>query len=193
MSVKYTKRLDLAIRRSAWAHEQAKQHRKGTDIPYIIHPFGTMLFASNATDDEDTLIACLLHDVLEDVSPKIYGEKQIVDDFGLEVLNIIKDVTNNGSPDWYDRSNKYLEHLELKASKRAVIVSAADKIQNISSVLYDLDQIGDKLWDRFSTKNSKDQLWWYQSILEVITKRQAPNILINQLAQKIEELKPHIK
>jgi len=40
--IKYTDRLDSAIRKAAWAHEQQDQHRKGTDIPYIIHPFGVM-------------------------------------------------------------------------------------------------------------------------------------------------------
>lgn len=192
MDVNYTQRLDLAIRRSAWAHEQAKQHRKGTDIPYIIHPYGTMLIASNATNDEDTLIACLLHDILEDVNPKIYGEEQIVNDFGDDVLSIVKDVTNNGSPDWYDRSSSYLDHLQNKASDKAVVVSMADKIHNISSVLFDLDMIGDKLWERFSTKNSKDQVWWYESILNVTLKRQAPKLLTDQLTDLITQLKSKV-
>ncbi len=41
--INYTHRLDKAIRIAAWAHEQQLQHRKGTDIPYIIHPFGVIL------------------------------------------------------------------------------------------------------------------------------------------------------
>ncbi len=66
--INYTSRLDNAVREAARAHEIEGQHRKGTDIPYIIHPFGVMMIASNATDDEDVLIACLMHDVLEDVN-----------------------------------------------------------------------------------------------------------------------------
>ena len=61
--INYTERLDKALRKAAWSHEQQGQHRKGSDIPYIIHPVGAMMIASNATDDEDILIACLMHDV----------------------------------------------------------------------------------------------------------------------------------
>lgn len=50
--INVTSRLDKAIRRAAWAHEQAGQHRKGTDVPYIVHPSGVMIIASNVTDDE---------------------------------------------------------------------------------------------------------------------------------------------
>ena len=72
--INYTERLDKALKVSAWAHEQQKQHRKGTDIPYIIHPVGAMIEASNATEDEDTLISCLLHDILDPDWVRTYSE-----------------------------------------------------------------------------------------------------------------------
>lgn len=186
--INYTAKLDKAIRRSAWAHEQAGQHRKGTDLPYIIHPFGTMLIASNATQDEKTLIACLLHDILEDINPKIYGESEIESEFGSKILSIVKDVTNNNNPNWYQKSEAYLNHISTKACDEAIIVCISDKIHNLSSVLYDYELVGDKIWQRFSTKNAKDQVWWYQSVFEVTKKRQAPSILLDQLEALIEKL-----
>lgn len=188
--INLTKRLDLALRKSAWAHEQAGQHRKGTDIPYIIHPVGTMLIASNVTNDENTLIACLLHDVIEDVDASIYNQSQIEQDFGQKVLEIVKDVTKNDDiTDWHKRSNAYLNHISNKACDEAVIVSASDKIHNLISVLSDYDEIGDQIWQRFSTKNAGDQVWWYDSILTAIKQRNAPEILINQLSDLINTLK----
>lgn len=186
--INYTAKLDKAIRRSAWAHEQAGQHRKGTDLPYIIHPFGTMLIASNATKNEDILIACLLHDILEDINPKIYGESEIESEFGSKILSIVKDVTNNNNPNWYQKSEAYLNHIAAKACNEAIVVCISDKIHNLSSVLYDFEIIGDKIWQRFSTKNAKDQVWWYQSVLEVTKKRGAPKVLVNQLEALIEKL-----
>ena len=172
--INYTPRLDRALRRSAWAHEQQGQHREGTDIPYIIHTVGAMVCASNATDDEDILIACLLHDVLEDVDSTIYSRQDMINEFGNRVVGIVDDVTKNSDLDnWRDQSSAYLNHLENHASDEAIIVSASDKIHNLLSTIEDYKIIGDKIWLRFSTKNRDDQIWWYQSILDVITRRSA--------------------
>lgn len=187
--INYTERLDRAIKKAAWAHEQAVQHRKGTDIPYIIHPFAVMLVASNVTDDEDILIACLMHDVLEDVSSDIYSQQQMQHDFGDRVVTIVKGVTKDESqPDWRSVSNAYLDHLRNHASNESVIVAASDKIHNLLSVLSDHKSIGDELWQRFTTKSATDQLWWYQSVLDVITMRSAPQPLIDRLSEQVRSL-----
>lgn len=57
-------RLDIAIEFAAKAHQNQK--RKGTDIPYISHPFGVAMILHNAKCKEDIIIAGLLHDTLED-------------------------------------------------------------------------------------------------------------------------------
>ena len=190
LMINFTERLDLAIRKSARAHEIAGQHRKGGDIPYIIHPFSTMLIASNITDDEDTLIACLLHDVLEDVDKNIYNEHEIRNDFGDKVVKIVKDVSKNDKlKDWHVISQDYLNHLEFKACDEAIIVSASDKIHNIISVIIDYRKIGDKVWDIFKTTNKADQIWWYESILKIIINRNVNMILSDQLKSLIIELK----
>lgn len=188
--IKYTQRLDNAMRKAAWAHEQVGQHRKGSDIPYIIHPVGVMIIASNVTDDEDILIACLMHDVIEDVDSNVYGEAEIREEFGDRVVELVRDVTKNDEEkDWHKRSKEYLEHLETKASDGAVIVSACDKIHNLLSVLTDHDTHGDDLWLRFTTQNSHDQLWWYESILTVIKRRDAPEELCDLLSKQVETLR----
>lgn len=188
--INYTERLDNAIRKAAWAHEKQDQHRKGSDVPYIIHSFGVMVIASNVTQDEDILIACLMHDVLEDVDSSIYDENKMSDDFGDRVVAIVKDVTKDeNEKDWHERSKAYLKHLEQKASNEAVIVSASDKIHNLLSILTDHTTHGDDLWERFTTKSSADQLWWYESILEVITRRGVPAELRKQLAEHVNTLR----
>jgi (p)ppGpp synthase/HD superfamily hydrolase len=186
----YTDRLDKAIRIAAWAHGKQQQYRKGTDIPFIVHPFGTMLIASSATNDEDVLIACLLHDILEDVDATIYNQPAMLADFGDQVVKIVQDVTNNATlSSWHEVATAYLNHLEHKAGDQAVIVSTADKIHNIKSTITDYKTHGNKIWQRFSTKNSADQLWWYQAVLRVVTLRGGPVILTSQLADQIKILK----
>jgi len=188
--VNYTNRLDSAIRRAAWAHERQNQHRKGTDIPYIIHPFGVMTIAGNFTDDEDILIACLMHDILEDVSPEIYNEFDMRLEFGDDVVAMVRDVTKNQDiVGWHDQSRAYLDHLRNVASTRSVIVSAADKMHNLLSTLADYQTHGDSIWQRFSTKSAADQLWWYESIFDVVSTRCEIAELNNQFASQLAELR----
>ena len=188
--INFTKRLDKAIRISAWCHEQAHEYRKGGDIPYIIHPYGVMLIASNVTENEDTLIACLLHDVLEDVPKSIYDENKMRADFGDNVTKIVKDVTKDSTlNNWYGTSKAYLHHLEFEACDEAIVVSASDKIHNLESTLFDYEEIGDKLWDRFTTKNLSDQIWWYESVYGVLIKRACSEQLTDQLDNLIKSLK----
>lgn len=191
--IKYTERLDGALRKAAWAHEKAQQHRKGSDIPYIIHPVGVMMIASNVTDDEDVLVACLMHDVLEDVDSSIYSQEDMRRDFGDRVVSIVLDVTKDSEKkDWHARSKAYLHHLEQEASDEAIIVSTSDKIHNLKSILTDHATHGDDLWERFTTKSSSDQLWWYESILKVITKRKAPASLIDELIKEVNFLRQKV-
>ena len=40
--------------------------RKGTKIPYIVHPMEVAAIAASLTDDPEVIAASLLHDVMED-------------------------------------------------------------------------------------------------------------------------------
>src|SRR5665647_1147299 len=135
-----------------------------------------------------------MHDVLEDVDNNIYNEDQMRDEFGERVVAIVKDVTKDESvSDWHERSKAYLHHLEHEASDEAVIVSASDKIHNLLSILTDHETYGDAVWNRFTTKSSADQLWWYDSILGVITNRGVPVELRSQLKAQVEILKSKVR
>ena len=133
--INYTPRLYQAVNTAARAHD--RHQRKGSDIPYIVHPFSVMTIAAEATEDEDVLIACLFHDILEDV-PENYSEQTMRQEYGDRVTELVLGVTKNSDiTDWRQRSEAYLEHL-WQADDGAVIVSAADKIHNLISILEDL-------------------------------------------------------
>ncbi len=182
-------RFEKAINVAATAH--ADQKRKGSNIPYIIHPFGAMWLAEFETQDEDILIACLLHDVLEDV-PDEYSREQMKKDFGERVLQLVEDVTKDSSiKDWKKRNEAYLEHLR-QSSDDSVIVSASDKISNLGSILSEYEQVGEKLWEKFNA-GKEDQLWWYESIYEIVRQRMPSSILRRALGQRMKTLRKIIK
>lgn len=184
--MQFTPKIGQAINKAAYAHRH--QTRKGTDVPYIIHPVSVMLIASQATTDEDTLIACLLHDILEDV-PEEYSKQQMLRDFGENVVTIVEGVTKDSSlPEWQARQEAYLKRLTEQAPDESIIVSCADKIHNLTATLRDHEEIGDAVWQRFNAGKS-NQLWWYKAILHVTTKRLPGLSLNHQLEKLIENLR----
>ena len=42
------------------------QTRKGSDLPYLVHPFAVAMILDRLGFDEDVVIAGLLHDAVED-------------------------------------------------------------------------------------------------------------------------------
>jgi (p)ppGpp synthase/HD superfamily hydrolase len=182
--MKLTLRLERAIRVAATAHRDQK--RKGSNTPYISHPYSVMCIASNVTADEDVLIACLFHDILEDV-PEEYSKEKMTMEFGERVVSIVEGVTKDSSiNDWQGRADAYLYHLENDASDESIIVSGADKIHNLMSILEDYQTTGDELWSIFNVGKEK-QLWWYESVLEVIKKRSAPAELTDRLEELLKQ------
>lgn len=187
--VSLTPRLERAVRVAAQAH--ASQTRKASDVPFIIHPFSVMLIASEETADEDTLVACLFHDILED-APHVYGEAQMRDEFGVRVVAIVRGVTHDDSlTNWHERSRAYIANLRV-ALPESVIVSAADKTHNLMSTLWDHGVIGDKVWDKFRA-GKHDQLWWYESVFEVIRERLPHSPLTKRYEALLRELRATIE
>jgi (p)ppGpp synthase/HD superfamily hydrolase len=181
-----TPRLERAVRVAAYAHRN--QVRKAGNMPYIIHPFSVMLLASEDTDDEDTLIACLFHDILEDV-PDEYSERDMRKEFGDRVTQAVLDVSKDDQiKDWRARSEAYLEHLKSSAGDEAILVSLADKTHNLLSTLTDFEIYGDDIWRRFSA-DKHAQLWWYSSV-QGVTKQRRPELsLHSKLDTYIKDLR----
>ncbi len=181
----FSSRLNTAIQIAAKFHDG--YFRKGEEkIPYISHPFSVMYIASQFTDDEDIFIACLLHDVLEDVKV-LMSEKEnsIQNTFGEKVLQIIKEVSEDKDPEmesndketWKIRKEKYLKHLE-NASLEATTVSLCDKIHNLKTILDEM-ATNNSIWDKFNS-SKEDQLWFYEKFYKIISTK-SDKILSNPL------------
>lgn len=178
-------RLLRAINTAAWAHRN--HTRKGTDLPYVSHVFGVMNLVSTVSNDEDVLIAALFHDILEDV-PEEYPESQMREDFGDRVVELVRGVTKNESiTDWQERADAYLAHLST-ADEGSVIISVADKLHNLLSILADHEEIGGKIWERFNSGKEKQQ-WWYGAVSEVAAARIPGNPLLKALEERVTQLR----
>jgi hypothetical protein len=123
--------------------------------------------------DSDTVVAGILHDVIEDCLGEGYTrdmlEQRIGDKFGAKVLDTILAVTYRKHDDdgvelsGEDRKADYLERL-AGASEEARWVCAADKIHNASSIISDLRRTVDPgtIWGRFGGGRTGTGRWYRQ-------------------------------
>ena len=169
-----SERLSQALALAIEAHNG--QFRKETTIPYIAHPMAVASIALEYGADEDQAMAALLHDAVEDGGAN-YAEV-IRSKFGDRVADIVNGCTdgvpdNNGiKPPWKQRKESYISHLK-SASDDVLLVSGSDKLHNARAIVADLQNIGVKVFDRFSS--SKEQtLWYYQSLVDIFLARNTP-------------------
>ena len=75
--------------------------RKGTEIPYIVHPIETAVIVASFTDDEEVIAAALLHDVVEDTD--VTGE-ELEHRFGPRVAGLVMAESEDKSRSWQERN-----------------------------------------------------------------------------------------
>lgn len=143
----------------------ATQRRKGTDVPYITHLLGVVSLVLDDGADEDEAIAALLHDAAED-----HGGRPRLDDirtrYGDKVARIVEHCTDSWTQPkepWVERKRRYVEHAST-LSHDALRVSAADKVHNAYTILRDLRNVGEAVWERFSAK-ADDVIEYYASLV----------------------------
>ena len=151
--------MDLVENAIIFATEKHKnQFRKGTKIPYIVHPIEVMQILRENDADEITIAAGLLHDTIEDARVT-YDE--ILTCFGKEVADIVKDESEHKEMPYRARKAEHMQRLK-NASRKSKMVTCADKLSNIKSTYIDLKYYGDKTWDKFN--GTKEDLRWYYSL-----------------------------
>ena len=167
-------RLDEAIKLASHLHRL--QVRKDSLLtPYISHLVGVAILIASVTDDEDVIIAGLLHDSLEDVPH--YSYDQLVIDCGERVAGIVVHVTepldaNKSDEDqlpWLTRKEFYLDKLRSGGVESA-IVSAADKVHNTESFVRDYKKEGEVYARRFGS-SIKNRAWFHEQVLTIVEEK----------------------
>lgn len=147
--------VDAALRFAARAH--AGQMRKGTDVPYIVHPVGVMLaLLETGETDPELLAAALLHDTVEDTRTSLTDLRRR---FGQRVAAVVEGCSEPDKSDtWEARKQHTVRHLRT-APRDVLLVAAADKLHNLRSLIADEQTLGANLWTRF--KRGRPEIAWY--------------------------------
>jgi len=178
-------RLQRALQYAAEKH--AGQTRKKTAVPYLSHLIAVASLVLEAGGDEDMAIAALLHDVVEDCGgmPRLREVRKL---FGPRVARIVEGCTDSfgdPKPEWMERKKGYLREVK-HADAETRLVSAADKLHNVRTILADYRQDGESVWKRFSGKK-EGTLWYYRALSDEY-QRQNPNRIRPELEIAVAEL-----
>ena len=130
--------LDRAIVFATEAHEG--QFRKGTQIPYILHPLEAAAIVGTMTTDNEIIAGAVLHDVVEDTDTTI---DDVQETFGDRVAFLVYSESENkrenssAQSTWKIRKQETLDHLK-KAPLDVKMITLGDKLSNIRAIHRDI-------------------------------------------------------
>ena len=197
----YSDRINHALAFAAKHHD--RQVRKGTRLPYVTHPANVAIILARYDQDDETIVAGILHDVIEDCVREHYTRdmltQRIGEKFGNPVLDTVLAVTQRTLDDDGvelsndERRDDYLDRLSA-ASETARWVCAADKLHNANTILADLKRTIDvnTVWSRFHA--GKDgTIRWYRRVFERLREVGFGAPIMQELERSVVELEQHLE
>ena len=185
----------VAAARTFAAELHAGDLRKGSGVGYFDgHLVPVAEIVRRAGGDDAQVAAAFLHDAAED-----HGGQATLDEIrrrlGGDVAAMVEDLSDSlvdtdageEKAPWRERKQRYIEALSTKPI-RSLEVAAADKLHNATSILEDHARLGDDLWARFTVTDPAQQLWYYDTLAEVLTSRLGPHPTAAALRQAVDRL-----
>jgi len=187
-------RIFKAFQFAGEAHKD--EFRKGTAVPYLVHPMDVMSILMKNGASEDLAIAGLLHDILED-TPRT--REDIRRSFGDSVTSLVEGasesetLTNGVSNDekkktWKQRKSEKIEKARTSGRDLRLLI-CADKLANIRDLLEDLHASGESVWTKFNAPKDQES-WYYHEIASAMVSADDSDI---SKTRAYEELKSCIR
>ncbi len=129
------KNIELITKAYNFALEAHKDQKRNSGEPYFIHVFATAKILAELGMDTTTIVAGMLHDVLEDTNTT---EEELTKEFGTEIVNLVKGVTKLGKLK-YRGAERHVESLRkffmaVAEDLRVLIIKLADRLHNIRTL-----------------------------------------------------------
>jgi len=154
-----------AIETAARAHHG--QYRKGTKIPYIVHPLAVGRHLIEIGCRDEVIAAGILHDTVEDSDLTLL---EIEQKFGSEVSRFVAAVTEPVKAiAWEERKKHTLETLS-DSPHEVLLIACADKLDNVRSLIREVREEGEIVWEKFG-RPKPQQAWYYRSLADLFLSR----------------------
>jgi guanosine-3',5'-bis(diphosphate) 3'-pyrophosphohydrolase len=150
-----TTRLLMALAFAAEKHRHQRR-KDAAASPYINHPIAvaTALAVEGGVTDELVLLAACLHDTVEDTQTTF---EELEETFGMEVSDLVRNVTDDKSLEKRVRKQLQIEHA-AKSSDQTKQIKIADKLCNVR----DMTTSPPKDWP---LKRRTEYLYWSQEVV----------------------------
>ncbi len=125
--------IDKAYKCAFKAHDGQK---RVSGVPYILHPVSVAYILCELGMDTQSIVAAILHDVVEDTSVTIDDIKK---DFGEEIANLVDGVTKLGKIPYSSKEEQQAENIRkmliaMSRDIRVIIIKLADRLQNMRTI-----------------------------------------------------------
>ncbi len=112
-----------------YKHKQTGAVRKGSGLPYFVHPKGVAMIVLENGGSIEQINAALLHDTLEDTDTSSLELKTL---FGEKVANMVWELTNSRIKIDEIGKDSYMSEKLKSISEEALFVKLADMLYNIN-------------------------------------------------------------
>jgi (p)ppGpp synthase/HD superfamily hydrolase len=150
----------------------------GATMAFLAHPANVALILARYGVDQATVVAGILHHVLEEAagSRRIEMEQKVGEKFGPVVLAIARDAVEpkfderGQEQSWRVCKQEYLVLLAA-AEPRALDICVADELQRCGNTSASLRRLGVEYLRTISSASAEQTIWWYRSLIEILERR----------------------